>query len=137
MSNAELSRTQLETLTHLGGLVHQGKDLYDEIKEVRDPEWLNLQKSQLCFRVVEYHCFDLVTHKKTAVGKGLALFSKINTSQSANGGETAAVIVTSPADQLAKVNRNGGTSRHQNQLINTQGHHHSVGRWGESKVGIR
>ena len=57
--------------------------------------------------------FDLVTHKKTAVGKGLALFNKINTSQGANGGETAAVIVTSPADQLAKVNRNSGTSRHQ------------------------
>ena len=44
VSNAELSRTQLETLTQLGGLVHQGKDLYDEIKEVRnntEMQWLS------------------------------------------------------------------------------------------------
>lgn len=50
VSNAELSRTQLETLTHLGGLVHQGKDLYDEIKEVHQGA-SGLICRNLCYRV--------------------------------------------------------------------------------------
>ena len=55
MSSAELTREHVKTLTNLGGLNHQGRDLYEEIKAV-SPLYLYLVTNSPS-EIIGLYCF--------------------------------------------------------------------------------